>query len=201
MKLHTLEEERLRGQSLDLQKKVSSYLCIETKQSRTHKGWVYAVDPENRSVLLLCEAEDTASNYDPGSPNATTTLVWLFSPNIISYSDIAPSGPCPAEIRLILQNGLSSLSCFQQTSTAVTQNTAQLNDRCDRVLALLASHRIPVTVETSAAESLTPSDAPVRRLCVLKLLYIDPPYDKHSITCTNAVVYARIQRLLEPLDL
>eukprot|EP01134_Creolimax_fragrantissima_P003888 CFRG3888T1 len=200
---------------------VGSLVNVHTIESKTEKGWVYTVDPETYSVILVSSktSVDTHEINDVSPTTATlsdntqrntsddskicptsVSVVWLFYTSIAHIEIVDSIGPRPTHIDSIFLDGLSDL--LKSSENASTElGTVELNERCDKVLAHLKAHRLPVTeewVNTNHA-STESENQKHRRLCVLNTLFINPPYDAKDCTSTNEVVLSRVQRLLDRL--
>ncbi|KAF9950686.1 hypothetical protein BGZ72_007696 [Mortierella alpina] len=168
---------------------------------KTYSGYLYNVDPETETLLILQLQEPQESRERKPSKDQSLT-----EPPLIDAADAGKQdfGQRSAQAMVVVSrhavrefridtSASDKLTLQEMDSLArVLSNVGSAEEtkaRKDRLVASLQAKRIPV--ETSE------DDAVVH---ILNCAHVRPPYNASSIDCDNGVVRERVKRMIEDIQ-
>lgn len=158
-----------------LQKFVDKKVTITLCDNRRIVGWVYTIDPITYCVVVLPVKEDILSKDVLVKTRDSVMFLMGHAVNsiIIDQDDSSLEKPNFKDI-------FQAANCKSYSEDELIQRKAKLEE-------WLKKNRIPVEGTDDGV------------LCVMGVLWIDPPYEADCCRCTNEIVLNRVQTLIRNL--
>ena len=146
-----------------------SYIYLKNNSRKV--GWVHAIDPVTRTVVL--EEQDEGSTDDK---ELTFVLGHAISRVVLESDANSSQGP---------RHGITD---FIGDNKSNDYSEDELAKRRRELIEWLTLNRVPVT-ECSSEDSAV--------LSVMGVLFVEPPYDPECCRCSNEIILDRIQKLIK----
>jgi hypothetical protein len=156
---------------------LSKYITVLFASGNTLSGYVIAVDPETK-ICTLWNSESNVGKVHLVFPHSMTRME-------VNHNKCL-SNPQLDDILLRLS---SSQKNSADSAACVGDPNLVEGERKLHVMALLDRNHLPFVLENEQTV-----------ICVLGILYIDPPYTARSLRCANDIVLSRVTRLLEEYE-
>lgn len=153
----------------DLMRYVYKEIEICTVDGRSHRGWVYTVDPVSLTfglVQFLPQKQVSQIEFILG--HAIKDIV-LLSDDVDAYKD--------------------ALDCLFKSASSAVVSSAELTCRRGKVVSWMMKNRIPIETCREQPDVLSIGD----------VLLISPPYLPENCQSTNGIILNKIQELLKRL--
>lgn len=136
-------------------------------------GWVHAIDPVTRAVVL---EEENESSSGGNSRKLAFVMGHAISHVILEEEDIYPKEGLRREINELIES--------RKTNEYSKDELAKLREE---MIEWLTLNRVPV--------SQCPDNEAV--LSVMGVLFLEPPYDSECCRCSNEIILDRVQKLIK----
>ena len=157
--------------SVALREFTSKKISILLSDSSRKEGWVHAVDPVTRTVVL--EEENEGSRTE-NSKKLTFVLGHAISRVVVQKEVDSSEGP------------RYQLTDFTGAENSIEYSKEQLVKRKEELIDWLTRNSVPVT-ECS-------ENSPM--VSVMGVLFVEAPYDPDCCICSNEIILDRIQKLI-----
>ncbi|KAF9101651.1 hypothetical protein BGX27_011388 [Mortierella sp. AM989] len=188
------EQWRFFGCTLrDIHNQLGSFCSATLLNGIEYSGYLYSIDPETYTLLMLQrkqkessneQSQDQNKNGEAGAGSTSGEASWTMiavrqhALKAWTFSDSTASD------RLTLSE-MDTIAHISQT----LGNPAEISARKDRLVTLLRSKRIPV--ETTAEDMV---------VHIMNCAHVRPPYLAVSIDCSNAVIRERVKGMIQELQ-
>ncbi|KAF9357491.1 hypothetical protein BGX26_003622 [Mortierella sp. AD094] len=157
-----------------------------------YSGYLYSVDPETYTLLMLLRGKKESSLEQPQSQRESDTTVTGGLDTKALWTMVA-----------VRQHALKAWECPDSSTTdrlslgemdtlahvsQILGDEAEIKGRKERLVTLLRSKRIPV--ETTTEDKV---------VHIMNCAHVRPPYLAASIDCANVVIRERIKGMIEEL--
>ncbi|KAG0003422.1 hypothetical protein BGZ80_007603 [Entomortierella chlamydospora] len=167
----------------DIHSQLGSVCRATLLNGMEYSGYLYSVDPETYTLLMLLRGKKGSSHEQSQSQHesgASWTMVAVRQHALTAWE-------CPDD------SSSDRLSLEEMDTLAHIPiklgDEAEIKSRKERLVTFLRSKRIPV-------ESTT-EDKVVH---IMNCAHVQPPYLAASVDCTNVVICERIKRMIEEMQ-